>query len=195
MRRRLRTLEEVVKERVSRGAGKYEVLREVYREWVKGSLKLVDPEPPKDFAQYISRPDYSLWLWAIAALVGITAASIMTSSYSPVIYFIRYLAGLAFTLYIPGAVLTEVIYPREDDLSPLERLALSLGLSLAVLPLIGLMVSYTPWGFRLWTLIPSLSIYSLGLAFIAAYRKYRVLRVLVESGAYSKFFEKGFEEV
>lgn len=40
-------------------------------------------------------------------------------------------------LFMPGYALVESLYPRGgDELSPLERLALSIGLSLAVVPLI-----------------------------------------------------------
>ncbi|MEM1745096.1 MAG: DUF1616 domain-containing protein, partial [Candidatus Nezhaarchaeales archaeon] len=57
----------------------------------------------------------------------------------------------------------------------LERLALSIGLSLALVPLVGLILNYTPWGIRLDPIMVSLSLLTLGLLFIASVRKYGLL--------------------
>ncbi|MCC6050225.1 MAG: DUF1616 domain-containing protein, partial [Thermofilum sp.] len=58
-----------------------------------------------------------------------------------------------------------------DELSPLERLALSIGLSLALVPLVGLLLNYTPFGIRLYPVLAALSLLTLSLAFIGAWRK------------------------
>jgi len=89
----------------------------------------------------------------------------------PLIYF-RYILGSVTVLFLPGYVTIETLYPREKDLSPLERLALSIGLSLAIVPLIGLVLNYTPWGIRLEPIVSSLTIYIIMLVFIGSYRKY-----------------------
>jgi uncharacterized membrane protein len=85
--------------------------------------------------------------------------------------------GSLFTLFLPGYSLIEVLYPREDELSPLERLALSLGLSLALVPLVGLLLNYTPWGIRLDPVMAALSMLTLALLLVSAYRKYGLLRL------------------
>ncbi|HDI31760.1 MAG TPA: DUF1616 domain-containing protein, partial [Thermofilum sp.] len=64
------------------------------------------------------------------------------------------------------------LYPRRGDLTQLERVALSLGLSLAIVPLIGLILNYTPWGIRLDPIITSLTLLTIILALGAVYRKY-----------------------
>jgi uncharacterized membrane protein len=89
--------------------------------------------------------------------------------------------GSIFTLYIPGYVLVEALYPYEKDLKPLERVALSIGLSLAIVPLIGLILNYTPYGIRLNPIIASLSIYTIALSLIAAYRKQRIITIVNKS--------------
>ena len=57
--------------------------------------------------------------------------------------------GLAFLLACPGYALVAALYPGKDGMNSGERLALSLGLSIAILPLIGLVINYTPWGVSL----------------------------------------------
>jgi len=81
-------------------------------------------------------------------------------------------------LYIPGATLIEALYPRGEELEPLERLALSIGLSLAIVPLIGLILNYTPWGIRLAPVTIGLASVSLLLACIAVKRKYEYVKLM-----------------
>jgi uncharacterized membrane protein len=71
----------------------------------------------------------------------------------------RIVLGLPFVLFFPGYVLVAALYPRRDDLDGVERIALSLGLSLAVVPLIGLVLNYTPWGIRLTPILLSLAVF------------------------------------
>ena len=68
---------------------------------------------------------------------------------------LRIILGLPFILFLPGYTLTAALFPRRTDLGSIERVALSFGLSIAVVPLIGLILNYTPWGIRLPSLLPS----------------------------------------
>ena len=79
--------------------------------------------------------------------------------------------ALPFILFIPGYLLIAALFPADDDLDWIERIALSFGLSIAVVPLIGLGLNYTPWGIRLDPIVTSLVIFALAMATIAAYRR------------------------
>lgn len=50
--------------------------------------------------------------------------------------------------------------------------ALSIGLSLALVPLVDLALNYTPWGIRLEPVIVSLTLLTLALGFLSVYRKF-----------------------
>ena len=52
-------------------------------------------------------------------------------------------------------------------MSGIERLVLSFGLSIAVVPLIGLILNYTPWGIRLESILWSIASFTLIMAVIA----------------------------
>jgi uncharacterized membrane protein len=78
---------------------------------------------------------------------------------------------------MPGYALFEVLYPGARDFERLERFGMSVGLSLAVDPLVGLVLNYTPWGIRLESALVSLSLLTLALAVIAVYRKYGYWRL------------------
>ena len=58
----------------------------------------------------------------------------------------------------------------------LERLALSIGLSLAIVALIALVLNYTPWGIRLNPTIAGIVGYSVTVGLGAAWRKFNILR-------------------
>jgi uncharacterized membrane protein len=168
------TLEEYIEKFNKRGL--WRSLRELYEKIRSGELKLLDPNPPKTLVEYALRLEYSLWFWTIIVLVSLTLIIIYITSILPQLIALRYFLGTLYVLYLPGYVLVEALYPEEGDLKPLERLALSIGLSLAIVPLIGLILNYTPWGIRLGPVIVSLAIYTFGISIIALIRKYSIFK-------------------
>lgn len=82
--------------------------------------------------------------------------------------------AIPFIIFIPGYCLVAALYPRRDSLDGIERLALSFGTSIAVVPLIGLVLNYTPWGIRLTPILLSVAGFILALCAVAAYRRSRL---------------------
>lgn len=158
------------------GAKPEEVARRIYELSSAGMLAVRDPDPPRSIIGFLRAPAYSAWYWLLVALVAGTVALVAASPGPPLIY-LRYALGSLFVLYLPGAALIELLYPKKADLSQLERVALSLGLSLALVPLVGLLLNYTPWGIRLEPILASLSLLTVGLAAGAAFRKLGYLRL------------------
>jgi len=84
---------------------------------------------------------------------------------------VRVPVGLVMVLFLPGYALIAALFPRCDDLDGIERVALSFGLSIAVVPLIGLGLNYTPWGIRLTPVVLSLSFFTIALLTAAHLRR------------------------
>ncbi|OYT58791.1 hypothetical protein B6U81_07210 [Thermoplasmatales archaeon ex4484_30] len=82
---------------------------------------------------------------------------------------LRIVLGLPFILFIPGYVLVFALFPGRD-IDLIERIALSFGLSIAVVPLVGLALNYTPWGIRLEPILTSLIALVFILSIIGWYR-------------------------
>ena len=80
---------------------------------------------------------------------------------------VRIVLGLLLVLFLPGYSLIAALFPGKDDLDGIERIALSFGLSIAVVPLLGLVLNYTPFGIRLVPILIVLSIFTISLAIIA----------------------------
>ena len=63
--------------------------------------------------------------------------------------FIRTILGILLVIFIPGYVLIAALFPGKDDLDSIERIALSFALSIAITPLVGLLLNYTSFGITL----------------------------------------------
>jgi uncharacterized membrane protein len=66
---------------------------------------------------------------------------------------IRLLMGIPFVLYVPGYLLQGLFFPLQSDLDSVERVGLSLGLSVALVSLLALLINALPWGLRPWPII------------------------------------------
>lgn len=86
----------------------------------------------------------------------------------------RIILGLIFILFLPGYALIAALFPSRESIDWIERIALSFGLSIAVTPLIGLLLNYTPWGIRLEPIVTSLAIFTLGMCGIAYLRRMKL---------------------
>lgn len=84
---------------------------------------------------------------------------------------VRIPLGLVMVLFVPGYTLIAALFPKKADLEGIERTALAFGLSIAVVPLIGLALNYTPWGIRLTPVVVSLAIFTIVMATAAHWRR------------------------
>lgn len=62
---------------------------------------------------------------------------------------LRIILGTPFVFFFPGYALVAALFPKKEGVGGIERVALSFGLSIAVVPLIGLIINATPWGIAL----------------------------------------------
>lgn len=73
--------------------------------------------------------------------------------------FIRTILGLPLILFLPGYALIALLFPAKQGLEGIERAALSAGTSVAIVPLIGLVLNSTSFGIRETPLFVSLSVF------------------------------------
>jgi uncharacterized membrane protein len=84
---------------------------------------------------------------------------------------IRAVLGLIFLLFLPGYVATAALFPEKDRIDIIERIALSFGLSIAIVPLTGLALNYTPFGIRLDPILVVISAFILIVSIVAWRRR------------------------
>lgn len=67
-----------------------------------------------------------------------------------------------------------MLFPKKDDLDDIERVALSFILSLAVVPLLGLILNFTPFDIRLIPVLVILSVFTISILIIAWFRRMKL---------------------
>jgi hypothetical protein len=159
-------LQKLARERLSitdEEALKY-ILHLVNREKIR--LKEKPKLAPQSLKAYISSSE-AYWFWTITLLAAATAIAVFTvpEDAYPIVY-IRYILGSIFVLGLPGFTLIKALFPSKREMDNIERIALSIGLSLAIVSIVGLLLNYTPWGIRLTPI--TLSLLALTLTFATA---------------------------
>jgi len=138
-------------------------------------LKENPASPPSTLKGYL----FSLkatWYWTIIILSFVTTTIIFTipeGAYP--IKYVRYLLGSLFVLFLPGYTFIKALFPTKD-IDNIERTALSIGMSLTLVPITGLLLNYTPWGIRTTSITLSLLFLTIILTATAVIREYQALR-------------------
>jgi hypothetical protein len=129
------------------------------------------------------------WYWKTIALALATAIVVFTipETAYPII-FIRSALGSIFVLFLPGFAFIKALFPAKvpiktssENMDTIERIALSLGMSLTLVPIVGLILNYTPWGIRLTPITLSLLALTIVLATAAVLREYQAKIQAVKS--------------
>jgi len=138
----------------------------------KIKLKPHQNPTPEKFADYL-RSNQAYWYWITIILTLTTALLVFTipENAFPLVYA-RYILGSIFVLWLPGYSFIKALFPKKE-LDNIERVALSMGMSLALVPIIGLMLNYTPWGIRLTPITLSLLAVTVTCATTAILREHK----------------------
>ncbi len=105
-------------------------------------------EIPEHFKDYI-RSKHATWYWLTQLLVIATTIIVFTiPERAYPLSYIRYILGTIFMIFLPGYSLIKTLYPTRD-IDEIERIGLSIGSSIAMVPLLGFLLNFTPWGIRL----------------------------------------------
>jgi hypothetical protein len=142
-----------------------------------GSINLLEPALEIDSIwDYILPSPASAWFWVTLVVVLLAASVIVQAPTGYPFVGLRWLLGLVFSLYLPGFALLRLLYPKGSELDPIERFVLSVGVSLAVVPLAGLVLYYSSLGLDLFAITSFLALFTLLAAIGAAVRGYMTLR-------------------
>jgi uncharacterized membrane protein len=120
------------------------------------------------------------WYWITLALAIVTTISVFAipDNGSPLVT-VRSVLGVIFVLFLPGFAFTKALFPEhvqreivpEKNLDLVERLALSLGMSLVITPITVLILNSTPLGVKLTPVTLSLLTITLLFSTVAVFRE------------------------
>jgi len=74
-------------------------------------------------------------------------------------------------LVAPGYVLVSALFPSRKSIDWIERIGLSLGLSLAVVPLLGLALYFSPAGFNFGSIVAAIGLFTFIFGLVAYLRR------------------------
>ena len=116
------------------------------------------------------RLHFSKRAWDLYAAVGYTVimATVLLS------WNVGNLLSILLVLFVPGYVLVAGLFPQNNEIDWIGRIALSFGLSLAVVPLLGLLLNFTPWGVRFVPMVAAIALFTIGVGYAAHWRRMRL---------------------
>jgi len=97
----------------------------------------------------------------------ILAAILVFVIYVIPVIFLRIILGLPFVLLFPGYTLMVALFPRKESVGGIQLMALSFGLSIAIVLFISLWLNSTHWGIRLESILYSLFVFLVIISGIA----------------------------
>jgi len=128
------------------------------------------------FLDYLFSFGVSMWFWVALALTAISLVVVTLAPDALPLNVIRLLVGSVFILSVPGYSLTRLLFPETLELKSIERYALAVGLSIALVMLTGLGLNFTPLGIRLFPIIVSLTVFTALFSIGGAFRQYLSVR-------------------
>jgi len=146
----------------------------------EGKIELSEtPRAFETFTAYLLDRKASLSLWLVCTATVLTWISIYAIPPQFPWVISRWVLGTVFVIFLPGYAFIEALFVNplfgKRELDEIVRFVLSIGMSLALVPLVGLLLNYTPWGIRLEPIAVSLSILTFAFIFVAAYRRFTQL--------------------
>jgi uncharacterized membrane protein len=158
------------------------ILESILKLQSQGKIKLESQPLPASLklASYL-RTSQALWYWATMAVATITVVIVFTvpEEFYPWSY-LRNVLGILFVLWLPGYASIKALFPvrmpiqtSAESLETIERLALSIGMSIALVPMIGLLLYYTPLGLSLTPIVLSMLALTVVLATVAIAREHQ----------------------
>ncbi len=145
-------------------------------------LRLLVPAPVRELPADLAAT-------AVLTVAAALAATLPVVSETP----LRVVLGLPLVLFLPGYALVAALFPEEGEgptetedpqeastetdgagIDGIERVALSFGLSIAVVPLLGLVLNFTPWGIRLVPILVAVGGFTLAATALAARRRHEL---------------------
>jgi hypothetical protein len=122
---------------------------------------------------------HAYWYLLIIAVAAVTATLILanlerTPIIGGILLYARYLLASVFVLFFPGYSFIKALFPVKE-IDNVERIALSIGMSLAIVAINALILNYTPWGISTTPITLSLLGLTLTLSTAAVVREHQVL--------------------
>jgi uncharacterized membrane protein len=130
----------------------------------------------------------AVWYWVTIGVGATTSVLVFTvpESFYPWIY-IRNILGVVFVLFLPGFSFVKAFFQSrfsqntpDGSLEGIMKVGLSIGMSIALISIVGLLLYYSPWGLDLGATVLSLFALTWILATVALIREYQAANAKIQ---------------
>jgi len=137
------------------------------------NFKKEDIKRPIKFTAYLFSK-YSSWFWMIIVfnIINIIIITSIKTDNHPYIY-IRYISGMLFLFFIPGFSLIKLL-SIERNINNFEKTLLSIGCSIAIIPITGLLLNYIEIQITIYSIVFILVFLATIFSGIAIFEEYRI---------------------
>lgn len=101
------------------------------------------------------RKSWDLWSIIVLSLLLLGAALVLPSTVLPIIL------GIPFLVFLPGYAILSVLFPAKKHLNILERAAISFGVSIAIIPVVGIGLNMSEFGAKISSVLAIISVIAL----------------------------------
>lgn len=100
---------------------------------------------PDNLQEYVLS-SYAYWYWAVitVSLLSVFSVFFLPTDISNLNY-VRYVFGSVYVLFLPGYCIYKIIYLGEE-VSTTKLILFSIGISVSLISILGLIMNYSPWG-------------------------------------------------
>lgn len=158
-----------------------EIIESVLKLQAQGTIKFENqPLPIQNLKTYL-KTGAAIWYWlTIITVIIATLVFTISENVYPWMY-VRNVLGLIFILFLPGFALIKTIFPikisttsSNSKIEEFEQIALSIGMSIALVSTVGLLLYYSPWGLDLTSIVFFLVTFTPIFTTAAVIKEYRV---------------------
>jgi hypothetical protein len=163
---------------------KEEIIRMLKNLQSTGKLNLTSTTqlPPRNFKAFLFHPmNRDFWASVILVVTTVPVTLLIPENALEsgngvyiVLGVIRLLLGVIFVVFLPGYALCTILWPTTEK-EDLTRYGISFGLSIAIAPLLGLVLNFTPFGLTIFSILVTLLIFTLILLFGGLIRRFRAI--------------------
>ena len=141
----------------------------------RGKIDVYEQVRAISLQHYLATWEKSLWFYvSIIASVSSALTAYVLPLDSPFLA-LRWILGLLFVLFLPGYAALQALFPAAE-LDGLDRVILSIAVSIILDMLSGLVLNFSPWGIRLVPILLLLGAETLCLSSVAVVRQIEASR-------------------
>lgn len=119
------------------------------------------------------------WYWITTIFASLTLVCVFVFPGDLQVFgYVQNVLGIIFVVYLPGYTFVKALFPvevpiktSEENFDKIERFVLSVSMSLVVIPIVGLLLNFTPWGIGLVPMTFTLFAFSMFFSAIALVRE------------------------